>query len=439
MKRLETIRSNTWFLGGILIFLSFSIGCNGGGKKLSNWKYHQKDVVTPKFNIPKSIEIDIYLDATMSMIGYTSNSSSNYNKFLEELETTETVAWPNSHVRFFKFGTRIKEITKDQFRDARSQNFYTESGICETTNIDLVINKTDSSRVSVVITDLFQDEGNLNAIVEQIKQRCFMQGIQVAILGIRSDFNGMVYDAGPQAGSYPLRIPPDDAANYRPFYAFIFGDPINIQFLFNNLKQKSFVDEENFLVLSRYIINDYKISSLVKTRECRTLGNLARRKKELNHFRFKMRKGEDNGKLVAKMKINRNVFTPDFNEANLKLVAFRKLIERKKNSLQTDSVRTTDISLEKIERQGNQLDLSLDLNLDDEPGRYTYQVHLASSVINGLKIPDWVSEFSSDAPSPKKDAWKTLNLYKFVNSLVRANLSIYQPKVTKFYITIEKL
>lgn len=398
------------------------------------WNYSSSQVVRTVPAQNDTIDIDIYLDATKSMLGFIANSNSNYNQFLEELETTAGVGWRDADVRFFKFGTRIKEIDRDGYRAAKNRQFYMEPGIFEKTNIDEVLNQTDISRVSVVITDLFQDEGDINSIVQQIKDRCFKQGIQVAILGVKSDFDGWVYDVGPGIPPYQLKTGLDNADSFRPFYALMFGDPLNIERLFNNLNSRPFVREDNFLVLSRHIINGFQIKA-GKSRESKGLNVQATADDEPdNLFKFVLKKENEEGLVEAEIDLDRNSRTPDFAADRMELVVY------KKTATAADSVLVKeDLELKSVQRDNDHLKLTLELDLDEPVGKYGYMIYLQAAAIGGLTVPQWVTDFSSPNPSKTHDANKTLNLEKFVTDLIRASLAIHQPRIAQMYLAVRKL
>ena len=424
---------NLIFCGLMVLVLAGMFACRDRVPDVQ-WNYSSSQVVREVPSQGDTIDIDIYLDATKSMLGFIANSNSNYNQFLEELETTAGVGWRDADVRFFKFGTRIKEIDRDGYRAAKYRQFYIEPGIFEKTNIDEVLNQTDISRVSVVITDLFQDEGDINSIVQQIKDRCFKQGIQVAILGVKSDFDGWVYDVGPGKPPYQLKTGQNDVDKYRPFYALMFGDPLNIERLFDNLNSRPFVREDNFLVLSRHIINGFKIKA-GKSRESRGLNVQATSKDEPeNLFKFVLKKENDEGLVEAEIELDRNSRTPDFAADRMELVVY------KKTATGTDSVLVNDdLELNSVQRDGDRLQLTLKLELDDPVGKYGYLVYLQAAAIGGLAVPQWVTDFSSANPSRNVDANKTLNLEKFVTDLLRASLAIHQPRIAQMYLSVRKL
>lgn len=424
----------------IFLLLTTLIGCNGKPAVI-HWNYSDVEVVGPNLSSnPSSINIDIYVDATTSMKGFAVNPNSIYNKFLDELEASVGSSWSKTELQFFKFGTKIKPIDRNGFLAAKTQPFYAEPGIFEKTNIDAVIDKTDASRVSVVITDLFQSEGDVNAIVLQIKDKCFTKNVQFAVLGIKSDYDGKIYDA--KVLPYPFKSTSGDENTYRPFYALIFGDPANIEHLFESLKSKPFVKEENLLILPKYVIKNFD-TVLAKTPDSKGLqpkNNLGR-----NQFYFLMFSGSTSGTLKAEITFERNSRTPDFLVDKLELEVYKKVALMGQQTdgsdpktAQNNGEPTQDITLKEIKRDGNKISAILNLAINGSKGTYSYHVYLKTPAINGFLLPQWVKDFSSENPSPQSDSNKTLNFEKFISDSIRADLSIYQPKVANMYITIEK-
>lgn len=436
MKRTRLLKHLPKFAWLLLLLL---VACTEKTPEIS-WAYNNDEIFRKDSALPDSIRVDIYLDATTSMLGFSKNSNSTYNRFLEELETTAGVGWKSADVRLFKFGTRIKEISERQYKNANQRAFYSEPGIFEKTNIDLVINQTDSSRVSVVITDLFQDDNDVISIVRQIKDRCFKQNVRVAFLGIPSEFDGRIFDLRPGVAPYNYKSRDGDSDSYRPFYVLMFGDPKNIEHLFENLKSQDFVKEENFLLISPYLMRDLNIS-LKKTRDSKGLNNIARKKSDPdNLFRFSLRDGYEDGVIETTIEYQRNHRTPDFNAGKLDLLAFKKQSRPGEKSVSNDSSKTSDIEMLEMGRNDDgKLSGKLKLKLSGDKGYHSYLVKMNSDKINGLLVPEWVKDFSSTNPTRTRDANKTLNLEKFVNDLLRANLALSQPTVAKMYITVKKL
>ena len=414
------------------------LACSGKKAPEISWVYSDSEVIgEDKGNDGGVIDIDIYLDATLSMVGFVNNRSSIYNRFLDELEIAAAGSWQAANVQFFKFGTKIKPIDREGFKAAKTPAFYRERGIFERTNIDSVINRTNNRRVTVVLTDLFQDEGDVNSIVLQIREKCFARGIQAAVLAVPSDFNGTVFDA--IVSPYRYKSVPGDRSTYRPFYALMFGEEHNLERMFGFLQTAEYIEDEYFFMISRHIIEKFS-ARVTKMRKSRALNRRKMRTpgRYPHHFGFSLKKGKEQGTIIAGFRLERQPHAADFQERALELIAFRKKSLPGEKTASGDSVLTDNLKLTRLERMGDSLTAVIDLQLDEPPGIYSYLVYLQLPPNGGLEIPQWIDAFSSPNPTASRDANKTLNLRKFVSDLIRASQSLAPPRVAKFYMTVYK-
>jgi hypothetical protein len=204
------------------------------------------------------------------------------------------------------------------------------------------------------------------------------------------------------------------------------------------------VKEEQFLILPKYIIKKFDVS-LVKTPNSKGI-QLIQNSPGRNQFNFKLLSGYAGGTFKAEIAFDRNMRTPDFLGDKLELVAYKKVALADQNAVkkgnlteaQVNGELTQDITLKEIKRDGNKIYATLDLVINGTGGNYSYLVYLKTPSINGFSLPQWVKDFSSENPSPRSDSNKTLNLEKFISDAIRADLSIYQPKVANMCINIEK-
>lgn len=406
------------------------LGCSGSADKPSGaWKVDASDVTGRPASTSDSVRVEVYLDATVSMAGYVAGGNSNYVRFLDELEASVQTAWRRADIHFYKFGRGSREIDHDGFRSARTPAFYAEKGMMEVTGIDRVISCDKPSSVSIVVTDLFQREGDVNSIVASIKDRCFQRGVSVAVLGMRSSFNGTVFDANVPA----YQLASTDSSTYRPFYALMFGEAANLDRLFQSLKNQPFVGDRNFVLVSNEIVRDYKVTM---TKPPRSKELNARTASGPYEFNFDLLKGSSSATMLADIDITPNPNAPPFRAEGLTLTAYRKASGK---GARADSTATRDITLQKASMDNGKLRTTLGLAITDPPGTYSYQLVLRTGAINGFGVPEWVGEFSSENPSPRSDANKTLNLAKFVSDLRRASSSVVQPAVAKWYVNVRKL
>ncbi|MEP6947989.1 MAG: hypothetical protein ABI863_01880 [Ginsengibacter sp.] len=423
----------TLFIRLCFFFTFLTWGCNPKIAK-NTISYSDADVIGTPYKKTDQISIDIYVDATTSMEGFAVNNSSKYSQFLDQLEASGMSAWKNADIKFFKFGQIIKPIDRNQFLTAKNDlQFYRDPAVFKDTYIDSVVKNTDSKRLSVLITDLFQTEGDVNTMVEKIKEKCFANNIAVGIVGIKTDFKGTVYDV---PGQRPYAL----TTTERPFYAIIFGNNDNLNFLFDILKTKSFVNEDQVFIFSKYIIESFK-PSLLKTSESKFVNNMTKPAADdmYNVFDFNILKGGKEAHFDLKLDLKRRKRAADFLEKNLEVIAFRKSSTGDKSATAHDSIATNDISIENIKRNGDVLTATLLLNNQEEAGNYSYIIYLKPNELSGLQMPKWIRDFSTENPVPgTPSASQTLNLEKLSSRLLLAQASISPIYIAKLYINIFK-
>lgn len=411
----------------VCVIAILDLGCS---KKLPDPKW--ADMNEQQVSSPNNIAIDIYIDATTSMEGFAIGDQTIYSQFIDQLEASALSAWESADVKYYKFGEKIKDINRPEFLTAKSNlSFYKERGVFMKTYIDSVIKNTDIKRLSVVITDLFQDEGDVNIMVEQIKAKCFNKNVMVGILGIKTEFKGLVFDTPNNPNGYKLNT------KERPFYALLFGDPSKMERLFEALKTKEFVKENQILLISNHILKSAHVS-IVKTKDSKFVNKKAPRIQIKNSFDFSMKEEGKNARFNLELSIERNTRCVDFNESTITAVVYKKSITDAKNP-NPDSVLTNDFSLENVQRQGNKLTITLVLNNEDPIGNYSYLIYLQPNLINGFLIPSWIKDFSTDNPIPNTpSASQTYNLEKLISRLLVAKSSVTPTYISKSFINIYK-
>jgi len=140
---------------------------------------------------------------------------------------------------------------------------------------------------------------------------------------------------------------------------------------------------------------------------------------------------------------NINKFVPIINLDKVELKSYMKRAykdEGNEDFVESDSVEASSVFL-------------YDLNINDESSASfnikiegvsdsqminSFLIYLQPSIVDGFVLPNWIKENSSTNPSSIRDANKTLNLEYFLNDLIRANSTVNQPKLAKFFVEINK-
>jgi len=143
------------------------------------------------------IVADIYLDATLSMQGFTNSETfSYYQQTIPLLESAVIKTWKNGTVNFNKFGNKIENLPDRKFLEANKAAFYSDKNYNRKTFIENVISTADTRHLSVIVTDLFQDNADINPLIEKIKTKFTGGDLAVGVMAIKSQFDGTIYDVG---------------------------------------------------------------------------------------------------------------------------------------------------------------------------------------------------------------------------------------------------
>lgn len=394
--------------------------------------------------------VDVCIDATPSMEGFATDPDSSYRRFLEDLEGSLVSALKNvSDIRFFKFGETIRQVTRDEFRNARSADFYHEPGIFRNTNVELVLDTHAKEgvrlatgptpqaapgnavpRVTIAVTDLFQKDQDVNIVVQQIKDGCFAHpDCSVGILAIPSTFDGMVYDA--RVPSYPYRSTAD-SATFRPFYLLMFGPEEQLLLLADILSANRYIDLGRLLVIGPRIVKSFSVAT---THDKEAQGVTPRETSgSSSDSAFNLRKGFEKAKLKSRVTVVRHPSTFAFDPSRAELRAFREEDGKRISA-------GSELVLESIRGTESSVDLDLTIHPPEQKGSYIYIGELAVGNVKGFVLPDWISELSSENPTPDQDPAKTLNLDRLVERLIAASLlqDHHRPTLARFRILIHRL
>lgn len=407
----------------------------------------KKDIVAD-YIVDKNtkLSIGVFIDATISMGGYSAAEgvqNTVMDQFLEDLESSILTGWRNSEISWNKFGTAIKKIDRSEFLKAKEWAFYNEEGIREETNIDSVISNVDSSKVTVVITDLFQSAGDANAIVSQIKDNCFSKGIQVGIAGIPADYHGKIYDA--RVSPFDYKSIANDPETLRPFYLMVFGQEAKIAHLFDALSTRPYMKNGGMLIISKNPVEQFSVelSSLANQKNKKSKGSgmsvLSRPVVSDNsipyRYRVSLNVRDTVGVLGFEMKMSTHKYVPKINIPSLLLEVYRQDVPTAK-AKQCDSLLSNDIQLQSISEVDGIVKGDLSVMVSNPVRTQSYAGYMMLNPLDGVILPDWVAKFNSENPTSESEPNKTINLNRFVGDLCKMNATVNAVAVNKFYLDI---
>lgn len=221
----------------IFVFMSTMLfGCS------SNTSSSRGVTKPDKVTVAKSenVEAAVYLDGTFSMGGYVNNPGTTvYTDGLKGIERTITSSWKDEKIQYIKFGDSLQNLSREQFLQANNVSFYQEKD----TSLQTVISSMDANKLNILVTDLFQTNQDIDSLIISLKKVCFADSSKgMALIGVKSQFNGKIYDVGKNLASFTYTSK-DDVDTYRPFYLLVMGKEADVRTFTENFA-KNFKDEK---------------------------------------------------------------------------------------------------------------------------------------------------------------------------------------------------
>lgn len=420
------------------------------------------NVPAPKLdtdNIPGSISGQltayVYIDSTVSMEGFVRpGSATNYIQTLQAIESAINTGWKTSQIHFFKFGTKILPLKNREHLKAVKTEFYQTKEAKLKTYIEKVVNDpntcTDNS-LAVIVTDLFQDDADVSLLTDALKEKCIKKNYAIGILGIRSQYDGIVYDVGIQSYSFPYKSNDADAETLRPFYLLILGKHADVANYFDQLKLSlPFISKDTFVIFSRYIVNplaSFEGGSIDESQGLQEVTNIVLTNLQDSRIKqFNIRKDSDVGFTVT-LKYNQLPYTIPFDAKHLKSDIIAEQYDPTAEFKESREVhQSLSHEIESINlKKGFKLKLSLSPTTLPGNGIYRYGIIVRPSR-DAYNVSHWWNDWDMDLSridnwrrNPKTfEGSKTLNLKPFMNNLWYANFLTHQPKIARIYCYFKK-
>ncbi len=224
----------------------------------------------PTLSIPPSksdhLTINVYLDGTPSMEGYVNTpTKSRYAQTLDLLDSTFSLS--NAKVVYNRLGTNTQTISRKQFqKDTQLRTFYNghdpQYPLLQESLIDKAVTPTDKEhQLSVIITDLYQEDNDVTKVSQEIKKNYFnaeqaKQGYALGIIALKSEFNGIVYNEDVNSTRFPYNT---NGKPLHPFYAVFLGKYADIDDFFGKIVRQGgeLIKDSKLVIFSpNYLIKE---------------------------------------------------------------------------------------------------------------------------------------------------------------------------------------
>jgi hypothetical protein len=404
----------------------------------------KKDPTDQLQPVSKKLNIDVFIDGSVSMLGFVSPGDfTYYSKTLQILQDTAITGSPDGHVTFSKFSSQVNRLGEQEVLKARRLDFYNGPA----TRIDKVIETASDKNLTILITDLFQNEADTALLIRKITDKYLRLGLAVGVVGIRSQFSGQVYDIGINDLNFNYNSGFENPKRFRPLYMMLLGKHADIENFFELLKHNGFnkFPETQYVIFSPYLVNpppafaDAEFETMTKMIEISGLVDSNIKDKRLRQFRIKAM----NGGFRIAFELNPLPYTLSYDskqlEANIIISKFSP--QGKTMSINPDS---NIITVGNFSTLKQKLVFDTEIHSLVEKGVYIFDITIFPT-FTAYKNPLWFSEW--DMKTERIAEWRknplkfegstTFNLERLLTGLWQANWQIQKPKVAHIFCYIE--
>jgi hypothetical protein len=407
--------------------------------------------------VSEALKVDLFFDATLSMEGFASTQTTSfYQLTVPLLERGVIEGWKGGQATFYKFGDDIAVLPGRKYLDAGKKDFFSDSKYNKKTLIERVIDRAVPDHLTVIVTDLFQTNADVNQLSEKLKEKFIANNLAIGVYAIRSQFDGKIYDVGSDAYSFSYTTTKPDTG--RPFYLLAFGTHADVAHYFDVLYSSGLnaFPEKHVLILSRHLTSHPPSFAGAKLKTADKISEISKSNLLSGDYRgdrvraFKITKGKANAKFSLELSYDaplENVMeygsdlTVDITAWKAEDTGAKELVPVE--NPQAKKAFNVVAKLWPEEGPFNKVQFQADLDVSDLPtaGIYSYRVLLRPG---HYSLPGWIANWNMRDEEIKvwhqhpKDfnGAKTYNLENFLGTLQGAVLSTTPPKLSDVYCFI---
>ncbi|MEN3332418.1 MAG: hypothetical protein V7641_1783 [Blastocatellia bacterium] len=400
--------------------------------------------------ISNTLAVDVFLDATLSMKGFlVPGVLSYYEQTLPLLESAVGKGWEGGHTTFYRFGSHIAPIAGRAHVEATQPGFYTNPEYFQKTFIENVIDYANVDHLTIIATDLFQNEVDVNLLTGKLKEKYLTKNLAIGILGIKSEFAGPIYDVGVKNYTFEYNSGSSQPDRFRPFYLLILGTYADVEHYYEKLEVSGLKDfpVKNFIIFSRYLshpLSSFENARMVKTNKIvETGGLLAPGLLDKRLKQFRLNGDVAKADFITAFKYFPLPYTVPFNPATLEpeITAWK----HQANQLAENESAKRAFHINGINLSENELKVEAQLTptVLSEGEVYCYRVILRPK---DYSMPAWVSDWNM--PTRSIEEWRkkpaafngatTFNLKPFLSDLWEMVVQLHRPKVGEFYCYVKR-
>jgi hypothetical protein len=177
------------------------------------------------------------------MRGFLGPKATGFLEQLQKLELATRVVWSQTSTQCYKFGTKpIAVPAAACYSAAAKPGFFQLPHNEDFTRIESILVSLPENSLTIIVTDLFEDESDLGALFESFKDSVFRRHLAMGIVAMRAGFDGTIYDIGIEKGSRRWD-------GERPFYAVAIGKKPDVRAYFSEISHGT-LPPDRLLIMS---------------------------------------------------------------------------------------------------------------------------------------------------------------------------------------------
>jgi len=424
----------------VLVLIAFSLTACNKKEELKCEIPNVNSVNSETSNKSDNLNVSIYVDGSGSMLGYVKDGETNYIKALKSLRNVFELTG-KLPVEYYRIGTPMQKITSsDYYSYGASSVFYDGSNakfkaVSSPIDASVVPDAKDHKKMTVIITDLEQNSGDVTKLNKRIQDAYFntqKKDYAVGIWAVKSEFNGKIYiqEANNiKTFNYNSGKQPD---KLRPFYVLFIGPYQDVKHYFSQLQK---YDANQLLANSKLMIfhPDHildKISSVEKPPETLPKGiirplslvkdGVAASKGNYEVLQINSRQ-QENLTLNYSIPLSPSQYSLFIDSNSLKPKAKAEKFDKfakKFTDIDSNSELSSAIEFKdwQIIPQENKLKFSAIIQPKKFPEPGIYKLHF-DILSQNLQVPSWWEEWDWQTKSSEEDGTKTHGVKDFFTAL----------------------
>jgi hypothetical protein len=348
--------------------------------------------------------------------------------------------WPKAAIECYKFGRNISRVEGSCYLAPTQPGFYDLPKDDNVTQIDKVLKEDASGEtLTVVITDLYQNDADLGTLFHVFKERIFSRNRVAGLIALKSSFDGTVYDIGLRRASRPWK-------GERPFYALVAGSKGDVLRYFSELsKGPNALPADRMVILSPDLLTgrlDWSTSRRIAPLGVAENPALFPIRSSFAYGALRIQQASGTARLGLRIEPGRESFHPTIDWGCLAASGVRAEVS---SVLNNGGLQPVDIGfaarLEAPAKAQPQPIVRLEWNAARVLGGRTYAAHVrpvldASCVRFPEFVTGWSASLAETSSAFKGD--RTQNLHEFVSGLWRTAFDHFRPELGAYYIYFRK-